>query len=154
LHSRHIIHRDIKPDNFLIGFGKKKNVVYVIDFGLAKRFRDPKTGEHIPYKDGKSLTGTARYASIYTHLGIGIKIIIIFIEQSRRDDLEALGFVMLYLCRGELPWQGMRAKTKREKYHKIMEKKIATTPDEICKNYPGIIITIINRRVHQLFSIL
>jgi len=127
LHSRHIIHRDIKPDNFLIGLGKKKHQIYIIDFGLAKRFRDPKTGEHIPYKDGKSLTGTARYASIYTHLGI---------EQSRRDDLEALGYVIMYFCRGELPWQGMRAKTKKEKYQKIMEKKIATTPDELCKNYP------------------
>ncbi len=101
---------------------------------MAKRFRDPKTGEHIPYKDGKSLTGTARYASIYTHLGIGI--IIHNLEQSRRDDLEALGYVLLYFCRGELPWQGMRAKTKKEKYQKIMDKKIATTPDEICKNYP------------------
>ena len=67
LHKRHIIHRDIKPENFLIGTGKKKNLIYLIDYGLAKRFRDPKTGLHIPYKDGKKLTGTARYASIYTH---------------------------------------------------------------------------------------
>jgi serine/threonine protein kinase len=65
------LHRDIKPDNFLIGIGKKQHYVYVIDFGLAKRFRDPKTGEHIPYRDGKNLTGTARYASVNTHLGIG-----------------------------------------------------------------------------------
>jgi len=65
------LHRDIKPDNFLIGIGKKQHYVYIIDFGLAKRFRDPKTGEHIPYRDGKNLTGTARYASVNTHLGIG-----------------------------------------------------------------------------------
>ena len=72
VHSRHFLHRDIKPDNFLIGIGKKQHYVYIIDFGLAKRFRDPKTGEHIPYRDGKNLTGTARYASVNTHLGIGM----------------------------------------------------------------------------------
>lgn len=71
VHSRHFLHRDIKPDNFLIGIGKKQHYVYIIDFGLAKRYREPRTGEHIPYKDGKNLTGTARYASVNTHLGIG-----------------------------------------------------------------------------------
>lgn len=70
LHNNHFIHRDMKPDNFLVGIGKKQSVVYMIDFGLAKRYRDPKTGEHIPYRDNKSLTGTARYASVNTHLGI------------------------------------------------------------------------------------
>ena len=90
---------------------------------MAKRFRDPKTGAHIPYKDGKSLTGTARYSSVFTHFGI---------EQSRRDDLESLGYCMVYLLRGELPWQGMKAKNKKEKYDKIMEKKLATNLEDLC----------------------
>ena len=70
LHNNHFIHRDMKPDNFLVGINKKQHLLYMIDFGLAKRFRDPKTGDHIPYRDNKSLTGTARYASVNTHLGI------------------------------------------------------------------------------------
>ena len=69
-HNNHFIHRDMKPDNFLVGVGKKANLIYAIDLGLAKRYREPKTGEHIPYKDNKSLTGTARYASVNAHLGI------------------------------------------------------------------------------------
>jgi serine/threonine protein kinase len=71
MHSRHFIHRDIKPENFVIGIKEKKNIIYLIDFGLSKRFRHSKTGEHVPYRDGRSFCGTARYASIYTHLGIG-----------------------------------------------------------------------------------
>lgn len=84
--------------------------------------------DHIPYIDGKSLTGTARYASIYTHLGI---------EQSRRDDLESIGYLLVYFLKGELPWQGQKAKTKKEKYKKIMEKKIAVTPDLLCEDIHG-----------------
>ena len=111
----------------MVGTGKKQTLVYAIDFGLAKRFRDPKTGDHIPYRDGKNLTGTARYASVNTHLGI---------EQSRRDDLESLGFVLMYFNRGSLPWQGLAAKTKKEKYDKIRDKKASTTIDALCKGFP------------------
>lgn len=127
LHSKNFIHRDIKPDNFLIGIGKKASILYLIDFGLAKKFRDAKTHQHIPYRENKNLTGTARYASINAHLGI---------EQSRRDDLEAIGYVLMYFLRGSLPWQGLKANTKHDKYHKIMEKKMSTSVDTLCKGFP------------------
>jgi len=127
VHMRNFIHRDIKPDNFVIGRDKYSNLVYIIDFGLAKKFRDPKTHQHIPYNELRNLTGTARYASVNTHLGI---------EQSRRDDLESLGFVLIYLLKGSLPWQGLRATNKREKYEYISEKKICTSVDILCKGLP------------------
>ena len=127
IHSRHIIHRDIKPENFLIGMGKKNSIIYICDFGLAKRFRDKKTGMHIPYKDGKKFTGTACYASIYTHCGS---------EQSRRDDLESLAYILIYLCKGTLPWKGLRAKNKSEKYSKILSKKINTNNENLCSGLP------------------
>lgn len=128
IHSRDYIHRDIKPDNFLMGLGDRGNLVYIIDFGLAKRYRDPKSRQHIQYRTGKNLTGTARYASLNNHLGI---------EQSRRDDLESLGYVLMYFNRGSLPWQGLKANTKRQKYERISEKKISTTLEELCRGYPA-----------------
>lgn len=128
IHSRNFIHRDIKPDNFLMGLGKKGNLVYIIDFGLAKKYRDGRTHQHIPYRENKNLTGTARYASVNTHLGV---------EQSRRDDLESLGYVLMYFNRGALPWQGLKAATKRQKYERISEKKMSTTIDDLCKGYPS-----------------
>lgn len=137
-----------------MGLGKKGNLVYIIDFGLAKKYRDGRTHKHIPYRENKNLTGTARsvvyrylyindcvsttffyqfvygchrYASINTHLGI---------EQSRRDDLESLGYVLMYFNRGSLPWQGLKAATKRQKYERISEKKMSTPIEELCKGYP------------------
>ncbi|KAI8877103.1 kinase-like protein [Backusella circina FSU 941] len=124
IHSKGLIHRDIKPDNYLMGVGKRENQVNMIDFGLAKRYRDSKNSMHIPYRENKNLTGTPRYASINTHLGI---------EQSRRDDLESLGYILVYFCKGALPWQGIRARTKKEKYEKIMEKKMSTPAHVLCK---------------------
>lgn len=128
VHAKNLIHRDIKPDNFVMGRGKKANLVHVIDFGLAKKFRDPKIQQrHIPYSDGKSLTGTARYASINTHRGV---------EQSRRDDLEAIGYVLLYFQRGSLPWQGLKATSKAEKYAMILEQKTSTPLEVLCEHLP------------------
>ncbi|KHG20826.1 hypothetical protein F383_06417 [Gossypium arboreum] len=128
MHSRGFLHRDIKPDNFLMGLGRKANQVYIIDYGLAKKYRDLQTHKHIPYRENKNLTGTARYASVNTHLGI---------EQSRRDDLESLGYVLMYFLRGSLPWQGLKAGTKKQKYDKISEKKVSTSIEVLCKSYPS-----------------
>ena len=149
IHAKSFIHRDIKPDNFLMGIGKRGNQVNVIDFGLAKKYRDPKTHFHIPYRENKNLTGTARYASINTHLGVGEWTLhILFardrnisdcylLEQSRRDDMESLGYVMLYFCRGSLPWQGLKAATKKQKYDRIMEKKMTTPTEVLCRGFPN-----------------
>eukprot|EP01006_Ploeotia_vitrea_P045202 TRINITY_DN66919_c7_g4_i1.p1 TRINITY_DN66919_c7_g4~~TRINITY_DN66919_c7_g4_i1.p1 ORF type:complete len:344 (+),score=154.63 TRINITY_DN66919_c7_g4_i1:38-1069(+) len=128
MHSRNYIHRDLKPDNFLIGLGKYANRVYMIDLGLAKRFRDPATTEHIEYVDRKNLTGTARYASVNAHRGIA---------QTRRDDLEALGYIIIYFIKGRLPWQGLQAKTKQEKYEKISRTKITIDLAELCSGCPS-----------------
>ncbi|CAK7296294.1 Casein kinase I isoform epsilon [Vulpes lagopus] len=135
IHSKNFIHRDVKPDNFLMGLGKKGNLVYIIDFGLAKKYRDARTHQHIPYRENKNLTGTARYASINTHLGI---------EQSRRDDLESLGYVLMYFNLGSLPWQGLKAATKRQKYERISEKKMSTPIEVLCKGYPSEFSTYLN----------
>ena len=127
LHKKHIIHRDIKPDNFVVGRGSKKKYIYILDFGLAKKYRSSRTLEHYAVVKSKNLVGTARYASINALNGL---------TQSRRDDLEAIGYVLMYFLRGRLPWQGIPVKNKEERYRKIMEKKIATSAEELCQGFP------------------
>ena len=122
IHKLHVIHRDVKPENFLTTETHGNSLIYIIDFGLAKRFRDPKNGNHIPYKDNKPFVGTARYASVYTHFGI---------EQSRRDDLESMVYTLIYLNNGSLPWQCIKAKSKEEKYQKILEMKMTFVDNSI-----------------------
>eukprot|EP00747_Dinoflagellata_sp_TGD_P030315 gnl/TRDRNA2_/TRDRNA2_134546_c0_seq1.p1 gnl/TRDRNA2_/TRDRNA2_134546_c0~~gnl/TRDRNA2_/TRDRNA2_134546_c0_seq1.p1 ORF type:complete len:345 (+),score=80.39 gnl/TRDRNA2_/TRDRNA2_134546_c0_seq1:28-1062(+) len=125
LHSKGFVHRDIKPENFMFGIKGKIHHIYLIDFGLSKKYWDR---GHCPPKQKLSLTGTARYASINAHRGC---------EQSRRDDLEAIGHMLLYFLRSSLPWSGLDAKTKQEKYRKIMAKKEETPLPELCAGFAG-----------------
>ena len=127
IHNKHIIHRDIKPDNFVMGKGDKKKYLFLLDFGLSKKYRSSTSLKHYPLIKRKKLTGTARYASINALNGV---------TQSRRDDLEAIGYVLMYFLKGRLPWQGLINKNKDERYLRIMEVKRDTTPEELCKGFP------------------
>lgn len=128
VHKRGFLHRDIKPENLLTGpNGLDSREVYLVDYGLCKRFR-MEANDHIPYREGKRLTGTVRYASIHTHLGE---------EQSRRDDLESLGYVMVYLIKHRLPWMGAGGKDKKEQHQRIMSLKINTPLDKLCEGLPS-----------------
>ena len=128
IHNKHILHRDIKPDNFIIGIDINSYKVYLIDFGLSKKYRSSRTLQHIKYSENKKLIGTARYASINALAGI---------EQGRRDDMEALSYVLIYFLRGCLPWQGLRVNKKEDRYKKILEKKKIVNSKELCIGLPN-----------------
>ncbi|KAG7110491.1 Casein kinase I 2 like protein [Verticillium longisporum] len=125
LHGQGLIHRDIKPENFLIhGPGSKyPNKISLIDPAMAENYRCSKTERHIPPCEGMDLVGTARYMSINAHLRK---------QQSRRDDLESIFYVLFYLMRGGLPWQGLKAPTKEDRLDKILEIKQQRSADSLC----------------------
>ena len=128
VHQKNIIHRDIKPDNFVLGLDNKSHIIYILDFGLSKKFRSSRTHQHIKFSVNKKLTGTARYASINALKGC---------EQSRRDDLEAIGYVLMYFLRGSLPWQGLHVNKGEDRYKKILQKKKSTSAEDLCKGFPN-----------------
>lgn len=123
VHSKGIIHRDIKPENFLIGLNNNK--IHVIDFGLAKPFRK-KNKEHIPFRKTSRVIGTLRYCSINSHKGY---------ELSRRDDLESIGYILIYFLKGSLPWQNLKC-SNSEISQKVSDLKEQTSNNELCNDLP------------------
>ncbi|KAH8278467.1 hypothetical protein KR018_003843, partial [Drosophila ironensis] len=126
IHEKQYLHRDIKPENLLMGLGRDHTQVFMIDFGLAKQYYSLRRGHHIRYVENQELVGTARYASIHAH----------FAEQSRRDDLESVGYLLLYFLRGQLPWQGIQAASIKQKFEKIAESKSSLPLGSLCTGLP------------------
>ena len=129
IHNNNIIHRDIKPANIAIGIeeNNKSKYIYVLDFGLSKKYRSDTTKRHFSFSKNNPLIGNARYSSINALEGG---------TQSRRDDLESIGYLLLYLLLGQLPWQGKVSHSKDDKYYKIREIKKQTTPEQLCEGLP------------------
>ena len=129
VHSKNIIHRDIKPENFLIGY-RNNSIIYLIDFGISRKFRSSRTGKHIRFSLTKRLFGTVRYTSYNASRGA---------EQSRRDDLESIGYMLIYLIKGNLPWKEMKLKADNayKKYNEMLNLKKTTSPEDLCFGLPS-----------------
>jgi serine/threonine protein kinase len=127
VHESGIVHRDIKPDNFVMGFGDTHNKLYLIDFGLSMSYINMDTLQHNSYEHKRQFTGSFRYSSINNHKGI---------QQSRRDDLESIGYMLIYFYKGRLPWQNIPANNKKEKLHKTYLKKKSISIEELCCDCP------------------
>ena len=127
IHNCNLIHRDIKPGNIAVGREEKSKYIYLLDFGLSKKYRSSKTKNHFPFIKNHKIVGNARYSSINALDGCSL---------SRRDDLESLGYCLIYLIFGRLPWQGCISRNKEDKYYKIKQIKKNTTPKDLCKELP------------------
>ena len=127
IHMKGFLHRDIKPENFSIGLNNKAGNIFMFDYGISSRYIDWKTKQHIEFRDGRSLTGTARYASINVHGGI---------EPSRRDDLESIAYVLIYFLKGSLPWENVKLNNKSEKYEAILNMKKSIHTCDLCSGIP------------------
>jgi serine/threonine protein kinase len=141
LHRAGFIHRDIKPNNFMFGLHDNANKLYVMDFGLSKKWYVK--GDHIQYRTGRSMVGTARYASTNVHLGA---------ESSRRDDMESVGYMLIYLVKGSLPWQGLKKKTKGDKTDHIGDKKMMVDLKFLCSGLPSCFYEYINYTKNLRFN--
>jgi serine/threonine protein kinase len=140
MHSRNFIHRDLKPANMVMGIGHKAGLVYLIDFGLSKQFRDPKTHIHISFSNADTahqLTGSAAFTSIHSHSGQ---------ELSRRDDLESLAYILIYFLRGSLPWQRLNEGDS------LLKIKQQITAHELCLGLPVEFLQFINYTRSLSFS--
>jgi len=127
IHCKGIVHRDIKPQNFIVNRDPTSNKLYVIDFGLSSWFKTS-VGGHIPFNDQCSPVGTARYASINNHKGV---------HQTRRDDLESIGYMIVFFLKKELPWQGMREPRRVKKWRKIQQKKESVSCYDLTQGLPN-----------------
>jgi serine/threonine protein kinase len=124
LHNAGIIHRDIKPNNFMIGKNNRSHL-YIMDFGLSKRFM--KNEQHIKPANNRNMVGTARYVGLNVHLGF---------EPSRRDDMESIGYMLIYFVKGLLPWQGLKKDNKTSQIEKIKEVKMSVSLEKLCEGLP------------------
>ena len=132
MHSKGYVHRDVKPDNFVIGLGEVSDTIYIVDYGLSKSYISKSDGKHLPNCSDKKLSGTIRYASVNAHMGY---------EQSRRDDLESLGYTLIYFMKGRLPWQGLQGVDKSDRQERVFNAKVRTSLDDLCKGLPTDMLT-------------